>query len=67
MLKRFASNAGANIFSGAVAAAYQLAITGMGISAWHGAEFASWALALSIAAIAPIFAANFEWSDAPSC
>ena len=60
MLSRFASNAGANIFSGAVAAAYQLAITGMGASAWHGAEFASWALALSIAAIAPIFAANLS-------
>lgn len=60
MLSRFASNAGANIFSGAVAAAYQLAITGMGASAWHGAAFASWALALSVAAIAPIFAANLS-------
>jgi hypothetical protein len=60
MLRRFASNAGANIFSGAVAAAYQLAITGMGISVWHGPEFASWALALSVAAIAPIFAASLS-------
>ena len=60
MLRRFAANAGANIFSGGVAAAYQLAINGMGIRAWHGAEFASWALALSVAAIAPIFAANLS-------
>jgi hypothetical protein len=60
MLRRFAFNAGANIFSGAVAAAYQLAITGMGIRAWHRAEFASWALALSVAAIAPVFAANLS-------
>src|SRR5580658_8562736 len=60
MLKRYAYNAGANIFSGAVAAAYQLTITGMGVRAWHRAEFASWALALSVAAIAPIFAANLS-------
>jgi hypothetical protein len=60
MLKRFASNAGANVFSGAVAAAYQLTIAGMGIRAWHRAEFASWALALSVSAIAPIFAANLS-------
>jgi hypothetical protein len=60
MLKRYASNAGANIFSGVVAAAYQLSITGMGVSAWRGPEFASWALALSVAAIAPIFAANLS-------
>jgi hypothetical protein len=60
MLKRFASNAGANIFSGAVAAAYQLTITGIGSRAWHGAEFSSWALALSVAAIAPVFAANLS-------
>lgn len=60
MLGRFASNAGANVFSGVVAAAYQLTITWMGSRAWHGTDFASWALALSIAAIAPIFAANLS-------
>jgi hypothetical protein len=60
MLRRFASNAGANIFSGAVASAYQLTITAMAVRAWHGGEFASWALALSVAAIAPIFAANLS-------
>jgi hypothetical protein len=60
VLKRFASNAGANIFSGAVAAAYQLTITGAGSRAWHGAEFLSWALAFSVAAIAPVFAANLS-------
>ncbi len=60
MLKRFASNAGANIFSGAVAAAYQLTITGTGSWAWHGAEFSAWALAFSVAAIAPLFAANLS-------
>jgi hypothetical protein len=60
MLRRFASNAGANLFSGAVAAGYQLAVAGLAVRAWHGAEFASWALALSVAAIAPIFAANLS-------
>ena len=60
MLGRFASNAGANILSGVVAAAYQLGITAMGISTWHGAEFTQWARALSVAAIAPIFAANLS-------
>lgn len=60
MLRRFASNAGANIFSGAVGAAYLLAITGIASRTWHGAEFASWALALSVAAIAPICAANLS-------
>jgi hypothetical protein len=60
MLKRFASNTAANVFSGAVSAVYLLAITSMGSSTWHGAEFASWALALSIAAIVPIFAANLS-------
>jgi hypothetical protein len=60
MLKRFASNAGANIFSGVVSAIYQLTITGIGGSIWEGSSFSSWALALSIAAIAPIFAANLS-------
>jgi hypothetical protein len=60
MLKRFASNAGANIFSGAVAAVYQLTITGTGSRVWQGAEFLSWALALSVAAIAPVFASNLS-------
>lgn len=60
MLKRFASNAGANIFSGAVAAIYQFGITGIGGSVWEGSEFSCWALALSVAAIAPIFAANLS-------
>lgn len=60
MLRRFASNAGANILSGAVAAAYQLAIAGIASRTWHGAEFASWGLALSVAAIAPLFAANLS-------
>jgi hypothetical protein len=58
MLRRFASNAGANILSGAVAAAYQLTIAGMASRTWHGEVFASWGLALSVAAIAPIFATN---------
>src|ERR1700692_1272302 len=60
MLRRFAFNAGANILSGAVAAAFQLTITGMASRTWHGAEFASWGLALSVAAIAPIFASNLS-------
>jgi hypothetical protein len=60
MIRRFASNAAANVFSGAMAAAYQLSVTGMGARVWHGSEFSSWALAFSIAAIAPIFAANLS-------
>lgn len=60
MLKRFVSNAGANVFSGVFATIYQLTITGIGGRVWQGTEFASWALALSIAAIAPIFAANLS-------
>lgn len=60
MLKRFASNAGANIFSGAAAAGYQLAITLIGSRTWEATEFASWALALSVAAISPVFAANLS-------
>ena len=60
MLKKFAWNAGANVFSGAMAAAYQLTITFMAIKAWHGTEFSSWALALSVAAIMPIFAINLS-------
>ena len=60
MLMRVASNAGANIFSGAIASAYLLVVTAIGSRTWHGAEFASWALALSIAAIAPVFAVNLS-------
>jgi hypothetical protein len=60
MLKRFAFNAGANILSGGVAAAFQLTITGLASRTWHGAQFASWGLALSVAAIAPIFASNLS-------
>lgn len=60
MLKRFASNAGANILSGFVTAAYQLAITGIATRVWHGSDFASWALAMSIAAIVPLFGSNLS-------
>lgn len=59
-MKRFASNAVANIFSGVTAAIYQLTVTGIGSSVWQGREFSAWALALSFAAIAPIFAANLS-------
>jgi hypothetical protein len=60
MLKRFAWNASANIFNGAVSMAYQLTIVGLGIKTWHGTTFSSWALALSVAAITPIFAVNLS-------
>jgi hypothetical protein len=60
MLKVFASNAGANIMSGFVSAAYQLAVIGMASRTWHGAAFAAWGLALSVASIAPIFASNLS-------
>ena len=43
-----------------MAAAYQLTITGIAIKTWHGTEFSSWALALSVAAILPIFAINLS-------
>lgn len=60
MLRRFASNAGANVFSGAAAAGYQLAVTLIASRTWDATDFASWALALSIVAISPIFAANLS-------
>lgn len=60
MLKRFASNAGANILSGFVTAAYQLALTGIATRVWHGTDFATWALAMSIAAIVPLFGSNLS-------
>lgn len=60
MLKRFSSNAAANVFSGAVAAAYQMAITAAAVATWKGSDFAAWGLAMSIAAIAPIFSLNLS-------
>lgn len=60
MLKRLSSNASANIFSGAVVMVSQLGVTAMAVATWHGVEFAVWGLAMSIAAIAPIFSANLS-------
>ena len=60
MLKRLASNAGANVVSGFVTAVYQLAITAIASRAWRGSEFATWALAMSIAAIVPLFGSNLS-------
>lgn len=60
MLKRFSSNVVANVFSGAVAAAYQLAITMIAVATWKGADFAAWGLAMSIAAIVPILSVNLS-------
>lgn len=60
MLKRYSSNATANVFSGAIAAIYQLTITAMAVATWDGADFAMWGLAMSIAAIAPILSANLS-------
>lgn len=60
MLNRFSSNATANILSGVVAAAYQLSITAIAVSTWDSADFATWGLAMSIAAIAPILSANLS-------
>lgn len=57
---RFLSNAGANVLSGAVTAVYQLAVAGLAARTWHGATFSAWALALSVAAIAPVFAVNLS-------
>lgn len=58
MLRIIASNAAANIISGFIAAAYQVTITSLASRTWNGSEFTVWALALSIAAIAPLFAVN---------
>lgn len=60
MLKRYSLNAAANIFSGAVTAAYQLTITAMAVATWNGVDFAAWGLAMSIAAIAPILSVNLS-------
>jgi len=60
VLKRFASNAGANVLSGVITAVYQLGLTAIATRVWHGTDFSSWALALSVAAIAPLFGANLS-------
>lgn len=60
MLKRLSSNASANVFSGAVVMISQLGITAMAVATWHGVDFAVWGLAMSVAAIAPIFSANLS-------
>lgn len=60
MLKRYFLNSAANIFSGAVAAVYQLTITAMAVATWVDANFAAWGLAMSIAVIAPILSANLS-------
>lgn len=60
MLKRFFSNAAANAFSGAMAAAYQLVVVALAVATWQGADFAAWGLAMSIAAIAPILSASLS-------
>jgi hypothetical protein len=59
-LRRFFSNASANIFSGAAGAAYQLTVAGIGSSTWQGIDFALWALALSVATIAPVFTVSLS-------
>jgi hypothetical protein len=60
MLKRFASNASANVLTGAVTASYQLALAGLASRSWQGSDFASWALALSVASICQLFSANLS-------
>jgi hypothetical protein len=60
MLKRITSNAGANMVGGGVTAGYHLVLAGLASRAWHGSEFAFWALALSIASSCQLFAANLS-------
>jgi len=58
MLNKFLSNAGANVFSGVVTAAYQLGLTAIAAHTWQGRQFSVWALALSIASITALFGTN---------
>lgn len=60
MLKRFASNAGANVLSGVVAAGYQLGATAIAARIWRDSAFTTWALALSVTSIAPLFASSLS-------
>jgi hypothetical protein len=60
VLRRFFSNASANVFSGAAAAGYQLTVAGIGSRTWQGDDFAAWALALSVTAIAPVFTVSLS-------
>jgi hypothetical protein len=58
--KQIASNASANIFSGLVAACYQVALVSIATRYLDRNAFAIWAIAISIASILPIFACNLS-------
>ena len=58
--KQFLFNAISNALKGGIGAAYQISIAAIASRSWSGIEFSSWVLALSIAAIVPLFGANLS-------
>jgi hypothetical protein len=60
MIKKIASNASANVVSGLVSFLYQIGLVAVASRVWGGIDFSIWALALSIAAIAPLFGSNLS-------
>ena len=60
MWKRFGSNASANILTGVSSIAFQLGVTAMAARSFDAATFSVWAVALSLAALTPLFAINLS-------
>jgi len=58
MWKRFTSNALANVVAGASGMAFQLGVTAVATRTFDSSQFSVWALAFSMAALAPLFSAN---------
>ena len=57
-MQRFASNAVANLMTGVSATIFQVGITAIAARSFTPDNFAVWALAMSLAALVPLFAAN---------
>ena len=58
MWTRFASNAFANVITGAMAMAFQLGVTAIATRTFDSETFSIWALAFSMGALAPLFSAS---------
>lgn len=58
--RRFASNAAANVAAGASATLFQIGLTAIASRVLGPVEFGRWALALSLAALTPLFAVNLS-------
>ena len=58
MWVRFGSNAFANVLTGVSAIAFQLGLTALASRSFDAATFSVWTLAVSMAGLTPLFAAN---------